>query len=55
VLATVAALPPDLMVRDRGEEWTTVKLLRRLAWHERSELRVMRRLLSRARASVPEP
>jgi hypothetical protein len=58
VLARIATLPPDRIVRDRGEEWTTVKLLRRLAWHERSELRVMRRLLSRARASiarVPEP
>jgi hypothetical protein len=58
VLATIAALPPDRIVRDRGGEWTTVKLLRRLAWHERSELRVMRRLLSRARTSmarVPEP
>ncbi len=58
VLATIAALPPDRIVRRDGEEWTTVKLLRRLAWHERGELRVMARLLRRARgsmASAPEP
>jgi hypothetical protein len=36
----------------RGEEWSTVKLLRRLAWHERSELVTMRRLLARARSAL---
>lgn len=30
--------PRDLMVEQGGELWTTTKLLRRLAWHERGEL-----------------
>jgi hypothetical protein len=34
----------DRVVEADGEVWTTTKLLRRLAWHERSELRVMREL-----------
>ncbi|MDQ3358891.1 MAG: hypothetical protein M3520_08625 [Actinomycetota bacterium] len=38
--------PEPLVVRDRDEVWTTVKLLRRLAWHERGELEVLTRLLS---------
>ncbi len=37
---------------NQGEEWTTVKVLRRLAWHERSELVTIRRLLDRARIAL---
>lgn len=37
----------------RGE-WTPVKVLRRLAWHEAGELVVLRRLLSRARCALRE-
>jgi len=36
------AMPADLHVEQHGEVWTAVKLLRRLAWHERGELAVMR-------------
>lgn len=43
VLAGLTAEP--IVVRQEGEAWTTVKLLRRLAWHERSELAVLQRLL----------
>lgn len=47
VRATVAAMPPGLRtVSDRHGEWTTVKVLRRLAWHERGELAVLERLLA---------
>lgn len=44
----VAAMPSDLVRRVDGEVWTTVKVLRRLAWHERSELRTLRRLITLA-------
>jgi hypothetical protein len=44
VLDTPPANP--LVRREQGEVWTTVKLLRRLAWHERGELEVLTRLLS---------
>lgn len=37
-----------------GATWTTRKVLRRLAWHERSELDAMRRLRVRARRAVAE-
>ena len=44
----VEHLPTEPLVRhEGGEVWTSVKLLRRLAWHERSELRVLEALLSR--------
>ncbi len=39
------SMPADLLVEARGEVWTAVKLLRRLAWHERGELAVMRGML----------
>ena len=35
-----------LAVRDRGEVWTSTKLLRRLAWHERGELEAIEQLLA---------
>ena len=49
VQTAVSDVAPDLVRRSRGEVWTTTKLLRRLAWHERGELVVMRRLAERAR------
>jgi hypothetical protein len=39
--------------RSDGEVWTTTKLLRRLAWHERGELVVMWRLAKQARQHLP--
>lgn len=47
----VSTVPADLTRRFRGEVWTTTKLLRRLAWHERAELVTMRLLAARARAA----
>jgi hypothetical protein len=44
VHATVRDMPGDLVHRHRDEEWTSTKVLRRLAWHERGELRAMRDL-----------
>jgi hypothetical protein len=49
VLEVVAGMAPDLARAADGAVWTSVKLLRRLAWHERSELVVMRRLAASAR------
>lgn len=40
-------MPADLHVEQHGEVWTAVKLLRRLAWHERGELAVMRTMVER--------
>ncbi|MGH8999718.1 MAG: hypothetical protein ACRDY7_10050, partial [Acidimicrobiia bacterium] len=47
VLGVVADVPGDLCAGG----WTTVKMLRRLAWHERAEVGVMRDLCYRARAA----
>jgi hypothetical protein len=44
VQAVVSTVPAALVNRGGGEVWTTTKVLRRLAWHERSELDTMRRL-----------
>ena len=44
----LAKVPGHLVV-EGGEVWTTVKLMRRLAWHERSELETMQVMLSRLR------
>lgn len=52
VQEAVWSVPADLICRADGEIWTTTKLLRRLAWHERSELTTMRRLATRARQSL---
>lgn len=49
VAATVSTMPADLIRRHNGKVWTATKVLRRLAWHERSELVAMRRLAGRAR------
>jgi hypothetical protein len=48
VRAVVATVAPGLVREAPGQVWTTTKLLRRLAWHERSELRTMRQLAERA-------
>ncbi len=40
----VLSVERERIVEAAGEVWTTTKMLRRLAWHERSELRVMREL-----------
>jgi hypothetical protein len=53
VQAAVRSVAPALVRRSNGEVWTTTKLLRRLAWHERGELVVMRRLAERARQQLP--
>jgi len=52
VRAVLETLPPDRVHHRDGEVWTTVKLLRRLAWHEPGELVVLRRLLARARCGL---
>jgi len=46
-LKAIETLPADKHVDTGDKEWTTTKLLRRLAWHERSELVVMKDLLAR--------
>lgn len=51
VRAALAALPADMVHQRGGQVWTTVKVLRRLAWHEPGELVVLRRLLARARCA----
>lgn len=48
VRAAIQGMPPDLVRNVVGETWTSVKVLRRLAWHERGEVIVMRRLAQRA-------
>lgn len=40
----IRTVPADLAHVEKGEVWTSTKLLRRVAWHERSELKTMRRL-----------
>jgi hypothetical protein len=55
VHAAVQGVPAALLRRSDGEVWTTTKLLRRLAWHERGELEVMRRLAERARQHLLVP
>ncbi len=53
VLTTIARLAPHRSRSLGGETWTTVKVLRRLAWHERAELVPMRLQLVRARMAAP--
>jgi hypothetical protein len=49
VRSVVPTMPADTIRTDHAcGTWTTVKLLRRLAWHERGELAVMRQLAARA-------
>lgn len=44
----------DRAVTSQGERWTTRKVLRRLAWHERSELDAMKALRDRARVAIDD-
>lgn len=53
VRGTLPTLPPDLLVDEGGQVWTTTKVLRRLAWHEAGELVVIRRLLAQAQGRSP--
>ena len=46
VKAVLTTMPRDLAYQSDGEVWTTVKLLRRLAWHERGELEAIKSLLA---------
>lgn len=51
VRAVVATMPADRVVEDEYGTWTTVKVLRRLAWHERGELAAMQAMLAKARST----
>jgi len=49
VRRVVSRMEPDLAsTSDRHGSWTSVKVLRRLAWHERGELEVLARLVEEA-------
>lgn len=50
VRAVVETMPADLTVEGECGSWTSVKVLRRLAWHERGELVAMRAMLTKASA-----
>jgi hypothetical protein len=52
VRRTVEAMPGHLVRTTNGGTWTSVKLLRRLAWHERGELAVMRAQARRASTAL---
>lgn len=45
-------LDRHFVVENGGEVWTTTKVLRRLAWHERGEIDAMRALFARARRAL---
>jgi hypothetical protein len=51
----VETVAPDHRHSYRGETWTTVKFLRRLAWHERLELVYLRRRLRALRGFLRLP
>ena len=46
VRTVLTTIPRDMACQSGGEVWTTVKLLRRLAWHERGELEVIKSLIA---------
>ena len=49
VRRVVSGMAPDLAsASDDHGSWTSVKVLRRLAWHERGELDVLARLVGQA-------
>jgi hypothetical protein len=48
VQAQLRAVPRDAIADVNGELWTTTKVLRRLAWHERVEAVFLRRRLTAA-------
>lgn len=41
VIAVITSMASNIDVTTQGSEWTSTKLLRRLAWHERGELEAM--------------
>lgn len=43
----IMSMPRDLVYKEAGEVWTSTKLLRRLAWHEKGELDAIGQLLHR--------
>lgn len=49
----IERLPDDLVVQKHDEVWTTRKVLRRLAAHERGENHVTASLLAKARLATP--
>jgi hypothetical protein len=54
VRRVVSRIAPDLAsASDRHGSWTSVKVLRRLAWHERAELNVLERLVAQAAVENP--
>ena len=52
VASRLPGLPRDLVVERGGEVWTTRKILRRLAWHERGEIDAIREHLTHARRAL---
>jgi hypothetical protein len=48
----VLTMPAEMRTEGEHGVWTTVKLLRRLAWHERGELVVMKKMLTNARSAL---
>ncbi|WP_460533111.1 DinB family protein [Flindersiella endophytica] len=52
VRKTVEAMPAGIERRSDDGEWTSVKVLRRLAWHERGEVAVMHKLATAARLAL---
>ena len=52
VRRTIMELPAETLAHEtEAEVWTSVKLLRRLAWHERGEIVVLRELLKKTEQS----
>jgi len=47
VSTTIESMPDDIVREVDGQTWTSTKVLRRLAWHERGELAVMNRIRER--------
>jgi hypothetical protein len=47
VQTVLTSMPLNTVVEGDGQVWTSRKLLRRLAWHERSELVAMRAMLTK--------
>lgn len=52
VLTVLRSIDPGHRVRRGEQRWTTRKVLRRLAWHERAELDAMYQLRERARRAT---
>lgn len=52
VRKAIEAMPAGIERTSNDGEWTSVKVLRRLAWHERGEVAVMHKLAKAARAAL---